>query len=247
MKKQRKLKVLSIDFDYFQNVDKSTLLTCYPDGIDLPTTLSSIVWAGYYATPSSKSQLMKVTILQKELNLLKQILLKNTKASAPVMITNSHVHIYNFIHEQLQAFQADSLNVVNIDMHHDMFNDNKSLDCGNWVSHIHNEYPNACNISWIANPTALDCYGLSSDGITHIYTSIDAIKDCKFDIVFLCRSDNWLAPHLDAYFEQLVQFMNSCFHHILIETAVMTPRQLQEYSDAIEATMQQIHDLSNTI
>lgn len=45
----RSLKVLSIDFDYFQNVNADTIRSCYPDGIDLPTELSTIVWSGYYA------------------------------------------------------------------------------------------------------------------------------------------------------------------------------------------------------
>ena len=37
MMKKQKLRVLSIDFDYFQVVDKDTVQSCYPDGIDLDT------------------------------------------------------------------------------------------------------------------------------------------------------------------------------------------------------------------
>ena len=31
------LNVLSIDFDYFQNVSKDVLMNCYPAGLDLST------------------------------------------------------------------------------------------------------------------------------------------------------------------------------------------------------------------
>lgn len=39
----RPINILSIDFDYFQNVDSKTLLMHYPDGIDLPEELSRFI------------------------------------------------------------------------------------------------------------------------------------------------------------------------------------------------------------
>ena len=45
----RPINILSIDFDYFQNVDSKTLLMHYPDGIDLPEELSRFIWASHYA------------------------------------------------------------------------------------------------------------------------------------------------------------------------------------------------------
>ena len=70
----RNLKVLSIDFDYFQNVDADTIRSCYPDGIDLSTELSTIVWSGYYANDRTRNKLSSVTILNDELNLLRKLL-----------------------------------------------------------------------------------------------------------------------------------------------------------------------------
>ena len=43
------MNILSIDFDYFQNVTKDKI-HLYPDGIDLGTTLSEITWGCKYAT-----------------------------------------------------------------------------------------------------------------------------------------------------------------------------------------------------
>lgn len=35
-------RILSIDFDYFQDVSRDTLLECYPDGYDLPPSYLSL-------------------------------------------------------------------------------------------------------------------------------------------------------------------------------------------------------------
>ena len=36
------LNVLSIDFDYFQNVSKDVLMNCYPAGLDYPLSYQSL-------------------------------------------------------------------------------------------------------------------------------------------------------------------------------------------------------------
>lgn len=227
--KPRTLNVLSIDFDYFQKTTKHTIHTCYPDGIDLPTELSTIVWATYYENPKIYEHLKHVTILNDELQLLRQILTSddNTQKTAPVMITNSHVHIYDFIHKCTNTFHSENINIVNIDMHHDMFNDNTELNCGNWLSHIAQDFKRH-NISWICNPLSLECYGFTKDEIPKVNTSLKAITDCKFDIIFLCRSDNWFPPHLDSEFHNIVQLIQSRFKHVAIESNVKEPRNITD-------------------
>lgn len=231
----RRLKVLSIDFDYFQNVDVDTIRTCYPDGVDLPTELSTIVWSGYYANDQTKNKLNSITILDDELKLLRKLLTSkdNFMVSTPVLIANSHVHIYDFIHEYMDKFNATDVNIVNIDMHHDFFNNNEKLDCGNWLSHIYDDYPNHCNVSWIANPISSICYDFNAKLNSIVKTSIQSIKDFKFDIIFLCRSDNWLAPHLDCYFNDLVKLISLRFPNVCIEQSVQTPRDMNHIVDVI--------------
>lgn len=50
------MKILSIDFDYFQNTTKETLLSDYPDGIDLPPFVSQVVWASRYIDENSEKE-----------------------------------------------------------------------------------------------------------------------------------------------------------------------------------------------
>jgi len=229
MVKKQKLRVLSIDFDYFQVVDKDTVQSCYPDGIDLDTSLSTIVWASHYAIPSQKEKLDKVFCNQEELRLIQHILNNNCKATAPVCIANSHVHIYDFIHESMESFAATSVDVTNVDMHHDLFNDNPYLDCGNWLMHIHNEIQNT-RISWVANPVSEEVYGFNDQLKSMVLNTLESIKDRKFDIVFLCRSDNWLPPHLDNEFQELVDFIVRKFKTIRIDPQVKKPRELEKFA-----------------
>ena len=42
------MKILSVDFDYFQDVSKETLLK-YPDGVDLPTQITNFTLGSKYA------------------------------------------------------------------------------------------------------------------------------------------------------------------------------------------------------
>lgn len=229
------LKILSIDFDYFQKTNKHIMSTCYPDGIDLPTNISSIVWSGYYANPKTADKLKHVNILTHEFETLKQILSSdnNTQPTTPIMIANSHVHIYDFIHKTARTFNAKKINIVNIDMHHDMLNDNSELDCGNWIFHIINDFHRKnINLSWICNPASLDCYDFTENELPNISTTLNDIKNFKFDAIFLCRSDNWLPPHLDVYFHQLIQHIQNRFQNIIIEQDVCEPRNISHLISA---------------
>lgn len=233
IKPTRRLKVLSVDFDYFQNVTVDTIRNCYPDGIDLPTELSTIVWSGYYANDRTRNKLNAVTVLNDELNLLRKLLTSkdNFRVSTPVLIANSHAYIYDFIHEYMDKYDATDVNIVNIDMHHDFFNNHETLDCGNWLSHIYHDYPNHCNISWIANPVSNLCYEFDQKLNGIVQNSIRSIQDFKFDILFLCRSDNWLAPHLDCHFDNLVKLISLRFPNVCIEKSIQTPRDIQSITN----------------
>ena len=92
--------------------------------------------------------------------------------------------------------------------------------------HIHNEIPNT-HISWVANPVSEDVYGFDDKLKSMVLNTLESIKDRKFDIVFLCRSDNWLPPHLDDEFQELVNFIARKFKTIKIDSQVKKPRKLE--------------------
>lgn len=222
------MNVLSIDFDYFQNVTKDVLYA-YPDGVDNNTELSEFVWGGIYGGINA-DKIKKVTIRKDEINLMKQIF-SNQKKQMPVMITNSHKHIYDFIHQY--ADTNEPLRLINIDMHHDMFNDNAEreipvLDCGNWVTFIVNEYKT--DFTWIANPVSSEIFGLdkidTEENIDRmIPLSVNCIKNMQFDAIFMCRSDTWTPPHLDRYFSELCGCLLKKFGEVYAEKNIFEPRK----------------------
>lgn len=193
------MKILSIDFDYFEDIKNKDILTSFPDGIDLPTDLSIYTWSSYY---SDDRLIENVGFLEDEYNLL-QDLLYNIKDNVNLcMITQSHKDIYDFIKKYNTD---DTLSITNIDMHHDMFNDNKeTVDCGNWLGNIANEYET--EIEWVVNPISESTYGLGEEFSSILKHSIDELDD-DYDYVFLCRSDNWLPPHLDVKFNELKDYI----------------------------------------
>ncbi len=131
----REVNVLSIDFDYFQDAPDYVIQNCYPPEYDGTTEQSIREWAKIYKIPELHKHLQKVKINQSEYkNVLKIIASQNVKTIS--QIQNSHVGIYNFVLKQLKSREnVGAVNIYNLDMHHDMLNDNSHLDCGNWISY----------------------------------------------------------------------------------------------------------------
>lgn len=230
-----RFKVLSIDFDFFQDATKDALHH-YPNGVDVSSELSTLVWGKYYIPPT-KDIIESVTI-NRLLYCQMMAILSNLRPDIPVKIANSHKHIYDFIHEHRED---KSVAVFNVDLHHDLFNDNSEIDCGNWLKHLKEDLPDT-NIHWIARPVSLECYGIDDKDIP-VETNFEKIKDIDFDAVFLCRSDPWLPPHLDGYFDRMVELCASVFDNALAEKQVLKPRDV---SGIIEAE-QKIYDEYNEI
>lgn len=200
----------------------------------MPTNLSEIVWGSKYAMYAR--ELAKVILLYHEYDSLLELLSKQNR-NCPVMIANSHSHIYGFI----QSYLRGTAQITNIDMHHDIINDNAELDCGNWISKlikdkvIAKSSPKEYNsIRWIANPISLDTYGLSEDLDPQMQKTLANLCQCKsiadiidekFDIIYLARSDNWSPPHLDTYFCDLVKKIKERFFDIVVERGIDKPRR----------------------
>lgn len=221
------MKVLSIDFDYFQDVTKDQL-KLYPDGVDLPTYLTECTWGSHYA--SNGKELRQIGIRHDELEKVKEIL-KNQDPNIPVMIANSHVNIYDFIYTYADG--CANLDITHIDMHHDFINKSPKLDCGNWLSHIMQEFKPTCKttVKWIANPISVDIFGLDDilakrKEFGEIEDTLDSIANTQYDMVFMCRSDTWTPPHLDSYFSELCDLITSHFDDVLTEKGITQPRTL---------------------
>ena len=78
METRNPIRVLSIDFDFFQQLDNENVLDHYPDGHDLNTDLSIFVWTGHYVNPNDKDIIENIKNNNDQLNAVKDILHENS-------------------------------------------------------------------------------------------------------------------------------------------------------------------------
>ena len=223
------MKVLSIDFDFFQDATAEQLLK-YPDGVDYGTKISIVVWSHYY-TERSLTDYMDVKSIKINRKLFKQMkeIIAAQDKTIPVLVTNSHKYIYDFIHEHWD--RKEQCDIWNVDLHHDLFNDNEKLDCGNWGMHIIND---GAQLHWIGRETSVEVYGLGKIEDFPIKQDFEEIKDKKFDLIFLCRSDTWLAPHLDKYFVEMGKLCCNHFNRVCGDPDVFKSR-MREISKQVKS------------
>lgn len=229
--KSKALNVLSIDFDVFQKVDIDTMQTCYPDGVDLPTSISSFVWQSHYANPDTYQKLMKITPDIDMVNALKRLIGDN-KHMPDSFICNSHKNIYDFIMEHFHEGNYDKIELTHLDMHHDMVNDNSELDCGNWVSYLEDAVKT--NVTWIANPISKAMYGMTEPIFDTVRTDLSNITKPDWNLIFLCRSDNWLPPHLDSSFIDLAVFIMNTSVSCQYEDGILQSRWNENFQNGFE-------------
>ena len=237
------INILSIDFDFFQKTSAETMKTFYPDGIDLSPKLTELVWKSKYenARMCGEDLGVLVSLDREKLEELKRNLHASfSKNNSPyLMIRNSHVHAYDFVKTVLEKEQADGshgvkIHIVNVDMHHDFFNKNENLDCGNWLGKTE-EYLStqefSHHIRWITQPVAFEVYGLNDVSFFSEAVKFDfaELENVVWDAIFLCRSDAWLPPHLDSEF---CDFANSLIEGVTytgqIEESAMQVRMYLE-------------------
>lgn len=218
-------RVLSVDFDVFQNIPSKKLLEAYPDGFDVSTDISCQMWKLCYRNPEKASMLAQISADECRLRGAMHLIEKSCNDETPIMIVNSHKKIYDWIFEHYNAKNYQGLQIVNLDMHHDMFNENSNLGCGNWISHVKKREPNLA-IEWVCNPISKEVYGLNSPEFSFINDQIDRFLGTHFDLLFICRSDNWLPPHLDKHFRNFCESILCNHPKAVMETDILKPRRI---------------------
>ena len=220
-------RLLSVDWDFFPEVTQETL-TGYPGGRELSTEESITAWRACYARDSS---LTCVRINTGELQALRDVL-GGQDRSIPVVAAQSHVGAYGLVLDCLA--DGELAEIVNLDFHHDLANENPGLDCGNWVGRlILSGRTSGKLLSWVHNPASFPMYGIRTkakdefSATMHMIdggTSMRALAGQQFDMVFLARSDAWTPPHLDGEFAALVCWMRERFPGMRVYDGVDIPR-----------------------
>ena len=232
------MRVLSIDFDYFPVCTRKNYES-FPDGIEQTPQLSEMIWASKYLFSDG---IEKIKLNREELQKVKKIIeLNSDKAKdvnsekpAKAMVSLSHTEAYYFVkhHVRNHLKDGEEIEIVNLDAHHDLFNDNPELDCGNWLGFLKKELKEKLQIKWVTNRVNLEMYGFDSkDTGRFSYTSIGEITDTDYDLIFLCRSDSWLPPHFDNDFIGLADFISESIEESFLDWRVFKKRN---YKSAME-------------
>lgn len=199
-----RLNVLSIDWDYFIDASASDRLMLFPDGgnENLSNSIQDIIWMGRY----NNEDLAAVKSDSTAVRLVKSIL---KKTDARYMIVDSHKYAYDFIVDNMNEYCKDSLNLVNIDFHHDVYENGSDVDCGNWLAKIIEIYKEGSSFTWVGREDSDVSY--RDDIGLEFTTSLEVVSEYAWDIVFICRSGMWSPPHLDERFRSMFNWITKCY------------------------------------
>lgn len=244
-------KVLSIDWDYFMGCSAEKRARLFPDGgnEELIPAILDFIWMNHYA---NSSELSLIEVDQAAVNFI-QNYIQTTCAGSPMFVYDSHIHIYDRIMEYKPI--GWDLQVVNVDFHHDCYTFSEQLDCGNWGSQLSNLFDvDKYDLYWVKRPDSeVESCGVlqtvPSEDYSHpvhtevrpadflhpIYlTDLNRMKDVHYDMLYICRSGCWSAPHLDSEFKQFVSFCQKVCMERSVEDKVLENRYSSQFCRAVE-------------
>jgi len=215
---KKKIRILSIDWDYFINATMDEKVDMFPDaGTErFSIDLSNFIWASRYSNAilhkkrDSKNKLLTdfsvISDYQKLRKFLRNLSFKNPYT--PIIIAESHYVMYPLVHEN---FEENDVEIVNVDFHHDLYKSTTEVNCGNWLSTLKEEGI-VTKITWIKREDSdiNDEYDNKTD--VFISDSFDSILYEDYDIIFICRSNAWSPPHIDKKFISLITLIEKYFH-----------------------------------
>ena len=197
---KKTITVLSVDYDYFIDVNENRRQLMFPQGADelTPEELKERWGECYNKYPRLKRVLTHLTKLyQFSHYLYNQPEIDKDR----VMTTTSHKYAKDFIDKNVPK-DAD-LVIYNIDHHHDYYHyhtKDNPCNCSNWLRLVLEERPNT-KVVWICNNSS-DTKTLEGEVPFEVTRSLGDLPE-SFDLLFMCSSPEWTPPHLLEHFDQL--------------------------------------------
>lgn len=204
-----RLNVLSLDWDYFVSASVYERMNLFPDGgnENLSSLIGNMVWSSHYCS----DDLVKIKTDSKAIRTVKKILKMPETGHYGFQIMDSHKYAYDFIMESCNEYGYDSINLVNVDYHHDVYSNGTEVDCGNWLEKIIKKFDDSDSMfTWVARRDSDMNQGQSLDDCHHgleCTFDLDILEEYNWDIVFICRSAMWSPPHLDRNFRNAFQWI----------------------------------------
>ena len=193
---------LSIDFDYF----------CYEDPIwdwghnEENDLFRKYAWIARYLY--HQEDLQKIITLDEAdfqpCDILERLSGYNIQNQAKTLtVVNSHA-LAGIV---LANSSADTL--LSFDAHIDYWpREGDLINCANWMRFV--TYETILNVipSFVSYKDYSHRPENSRSGhITQIFGDISKYKEYKLNNIFVCKSSDWVPPHMDRYFIEMVQFL----------------------------------------
>lgn len=196
----KRIKILSIDFDYFIKATIEERNTKFPNGLDeAPKELLEQMWKEAY---EEFPEIKDIGVIRTYDYMCKYL---SSQKFEKVLIADSHKEIKQLIDEVPKTVP---LVVYNIDFHHDMyhyFTSQEDVNCGNWARKLilEDRFFNGDYV-WIKRQDS-DTMTLGGEVPCRKKTYLKtALRGIKFDYVFLCKSPEWTPPHLDNKYLEMI-------------------------------------------
>lgn len=200
--------ILTIDWDYFFNVDLNTRDFDFPQILDgrVKSIPDNSVWLSdeTYKAPQSFDNRSFLRLIQA----------LGKVSFHRAFVSENHGEMYNVVTEYVRKKDKnnDPIEIVNVDYHHDYsFNNGDKLCCDNWARLLAEKYPDT-TIKWCKREdsvtTSFGCPVPVEDR-----TFDEVIKSLgvnHFDYVHLCRSDLYSPPLSDGKFNLLMTMIADC-------------------------------------
>ena len=190
---KEKKRVLSVDFDYFVNCSAEFRDECFPDPNENNSPqLTEFLWynrTNYYPAISALGVTEEYIALRKFLKEDNGYYFYNAE---------SHGRIMNMIY-YLFPKDTTTLEVVNVDYHHDRYaGASDRIDCGNWLRILLEERPDT-EVLWVRREDSVIL-------LEYPYFDTTDFSDVKghFDAVFMCFSPEWTPPHLRKKYDSII-------------------------------------------
>jgi hypothetical protein len=204
------MRILSIDWNYFAEATVDERFVLFPDidNENISTKTINFIWTYKYSNSNTLKntrvfnirELSNIPLKEKDFNILIDII-KNQNTKSKSYIANNHYCIY----ETIKELNNNNIELYNIDFHHHMFSFNKNKNCGNWLYNL--IYEGYIKKSFWIKDTFSNIEDLKSTEIIDIHEI-----QGDFDIIFLAKSSLWSPPHLDKYFNILVDVIMKKFN-----------------------------------
>ena len=196
------MKVLSIDFDYFINATMDIRNNIFPNGCDeMDIEELKSKWEHTY---SEHSEVCNIKVIDTFFNFLELIKSHSSHFEA-IQIDNSH----KYIHSTLEALRNETVEVLNIDFHHDMYHlGGDTVNCSNWAR-LFLEHNNQSKYVWCMRDDSdtRTLFGeVECEKTTDLIGSVtDFLKGDEPIICFVCFSPEWTPPHLLKEYNMLLK------------------------------------------